>query len=397
MESKRRNTMIMVLGIMAFFANGDNYAVAPLLINISKDLNISISTAAMSVTAYMLTFGIFTILFGPLGDKYGKAKIINIAAFGTAIFSMLGAFAFNLPSLIFFRAMNGAFGAGIFPVTMALVGESFEKSKRQKAIGKVMGMMFLGGASATVIGGAMAYFGSWRAVYFIYGVAELIMAIAMLKILPKSKGVTNKLQFISVYKEALSNKNFVRIVTTIMLVGFSVFGSFTFSGKLVQSRTGYNVFYVGLILTLFGIATVVGGRKAPALRAKLKDNFLLFAGILGGLSLLTISVASNPIIIGIALFGFGIAFIFMQSTLVMTAQETMPKLRGTAMSLASFNMFVGGAIGTSINGKIINSWSIGTVFLIAAFTMFLAGTIASIVIKKINSNVASVVLNEEVN
>ena len=34
-----KNKMIMTLGIMALFANGDNYAVAPLLINISKDLN----------------------------------------------------------------------------------------------------------------------------------------------------------------------------------------------------------------------------------------------------------------------------------------------------------------------------------------------------------------------
>lgn len=54
----------------------------------------------------------------------------------------------------------------------------------------------------------------------------------------------------------------------------------------------------------------------------------------------------NPIYIGIGLFGFGLAFVFLQSTLVTKAQETMPKLRGTAMSLASFNMFVGGGIGT---------------------------------------------------
>ncbi|WP_144428513.1 MFS transporter [Defluviitalea phaphyphila] len=46
-----------------------------------------------SVTAYMLSFGLFTIIFGPLGDRYGKTKIINI----------------------------GAFDAGIFPVTLALV------------------------------------------------------------------------------------------------------------------------------------------------------------------------------------------------------------------------------------------------------------------------------------
>ncbi|WP_186428919.1 MFS transporter [Clostridium sp. BSD9I1] len=385
MNNKSRNTMIMTLSIMAFFANGDNYAVAPLLINITKDLNIGISNAAASVTAYMLTFGLFTIIFGPLGDRYGKTKIINIAAFGTAIFSMLGAFAFNLPSLIFFRAMNGAFGAGIFPVTMALVGESFEADNRQKAIGKVMGMMFLGGASATAIGGALAYFGSWRMVYFIYGLAELILAIVMIKILPKSPGVIEKLEFTRVYKEALSNKNLVSVVGTIMLVGYSVFGSFTYSGKLVEGRTGYNVFYVGLILTLFGVATVVGGRIAPKLRLKLKNKFLLFAGLLGSISLLEISYVSSPVLIGISLFGFGLAFVSLQSTLVSTAQETMPKLRGTAMSLASFNMFVGGAIGTGINGRIIEASSIGVIFLMASVAMLLVAFISSTVVKRINS------------
>jgi MFS family permease len=219
--------MVMVLSLMAFLANGDNYAVAPLLINIAKDLKIDIGSAALSVTAYMLAFGLFTIIFGPLGDRYGKTRIINVAAFGTAIFSMLGAFAFNLPSLIVLRAMNGAFGAGIFPVTMALVGESFEHENRQKAIGKVMGMMFLGGASATAIGGILAYFGSWRMVYFVYGLGELIIAFTMLKVLPNSPGVIDALNFTKVYKTALSNGNPVKVVATIFLVGFSVFGSFT--------------------------------------------------------------------------------------------------------------------------------------------------------------------------
>jgi predicted MFS family arabinose efflux permease len=60
----------------------------------------------------------------------------------------------------------------------------------------------------------------------------------------------------------------------------------------------------------------------------------------------------------------------------------MPKLRGTAMSLASFNMVVGGAIGTSVNGRIINASSIGTIFLIAAVAMFLVAFLASTIVKK---------------
>ncbi|AFA49021.1 MFS transporter [Acetobacterium woodii] len=379
---KDKNKMIMVLGLMAFLANGDNYAAAPLLINIASDLNLTISVAAMSVTAYMLAFGLFTLIFGPLSDRYGKVKIINIAAIGTAIFSMLGAFSFNLPSLLFFRAMNGAFGAGIFPVTLALVGQSFDNQSRQKAIAKVMGLMFLGGATATIIGATLAYFGSWRLVYLTYGIAELIVAIIMLKILERDQPVVDHLNFIKAYQEPLTNYRFMRLVVVIFFVGFSVFGSFTYSGKLIQEVTGYNLLIVGLILSLFGVGTVVGGRIAPALRMKLRNGFLVFAGIIGGVSLFALSAFTQVGILALALLGFGIAFIFLQSTLITAVQEKLPQRRGTAMSLASFNMFVGGAVGTSVNAVVIQNFGLSRIYLNSAFILFFISMIAAVFIAR---------------
>jgi predicted MFS family arabinose efflux permease len=381
MDSKGLKKMLFILSFMAFWANGDNYAVAPLLIDIAGDLHIEIGTAALSVTTYMLSFGFFTIIFGPLGDRYGKAKIINIAAFGTAIFSILGGFAFNLTSLVVFRAINGAFASGIFPVTMALIGESFDDSNRQNAIGRVMGMMFLGGASATAIGGILAYFGSWRMVYIIYGIAELILALVMVKVVERSPGVIDQLNFTKVYGQALGNKDLMKVVSTIFFVGFSVFGSFTYSGKFVQERTGYNILIVGLILTVFGLATVLGGRKAGVLRGKMGNKFLLFAGVLGCISLGLLSISNTAPIMIISFLGFGLSFVFLQSTLVTTAQARMPKLRGTAMSLASFNMFVGGGIGTFVNGKILTNFDTGKIYVSAALLMLVVGIVASKMIK----------------
>lgn len=380
MENK--NKMIVILGLMAFLANGDNYAAAPLIINIAADLNLTVSVAAMSVTAYMLAFGVFTLIFGPLSDRFGKVKIINIAAIGTAIFSVLGAFAFNLPSLIFFRAMNGAFGAGIFPVTLALVGQSFDDQNRQKAIAKVMGLMFLGGATATIIGGALAYFGSWRLVYLAYGIAEFIIAMIMLKTLERDQPVVERLNIFEAYKEPLSNFSFMKLVMTIFFVGFSVFGSFTYAGKLIQTATGYNLLVVGLILSLFGVGTVVGGRIAPGLRKKLKSSFLVSAGVIGGVSLLSMAVSTNAWLLSLALFGFGVAFIFLQSTLITTVQEKLPKRRGTAMSLASFNMFVGGAVGTIINAMVIETGSLATIYLSSAVILFLVSIVAALFISQ---------------
>lgn len=374
----KKEKMILVLGLMAFLANGDNYAAAPLIINIAQDLNLTISTAAISVTAYMLAFGAFTLLFGPLSDRFGKVKIINIAALGTAIFSMLGAFAFNLPSLIFFRAMNGAFGAGIFPVTMALVGQSFDDKNRHKALGKVMGLMFLGGATATAIGGALSFYGSWRMVYFIYGLGELILAVIMLKVLERDKPVVNHLNFVNAYKEPLSNFKFMRIVTTVFLLGFSVFGSFTYSGTLIKEISGYNILIIGLILSLFGVGTVIGGRIAPKLKMIMGVRFLALAGVIGSLSLFALSATENIWLIGIALFGFGAAFISLQLTLISTAQEKLPKMRGTAMSLASFNMFVGGAIGTTLNGAVMKSYGVSQIFFNTAFILLAVGILATV-------------------
>ena len=382
MDNKSKNKLIMILGLMAFLANGDNYAAAPLIINISKDLNISVSTAAISVTAYMLAFGVFTLIFGPVSDRYGKVKIINIAAMGTSVFSILGAFAFNLPSLIFFRAMNGAFGAGIFPVTMALVGQSFDDKNRHKALGKVMGLMFLGAATASAIGGALSYFGSWRLVYLIYGIGELVLSIIMLKILERDKPVVETLDFAKAYKEPLTNFKFMRIVLIVFFLGFSVFGSFTYSGSLIQEITGYNILIVGLIISLFGVGTVIGGRMAPKLKAKLKNGFLVLAGIIGAISLFVLSTVTNAWMLGLALFGFGLAFIFLQSTLIATAQEQLPKMRGTAMSLTSFNMFVGGAVGTSLNGMIIKTYGASRIFLVTAVLLLVVSMFAAFFVAK---------------
>ena len=130
MESKQRNLVVILLGFMGFLTNGDMYSAAPMMINISADLNISVCNATLSMTAYMFAFGLFTIILGPLGDRYGRTKILFISSFSTAIFSCLSALAYDLPVLIILRFANGAFAAGIMPISMAIVGGLYNDSDR---------------------------------------------------------------------------------------------------------------------------------------------------------------------------------------------------------------------------------------------------------------------------
>jgi predicted MFS family arabinose efflux permease len=374
--------MALLLGLMLFLANGDNYAAASLLSNIAGDLNLTLSQAAMSVMAYMLSFGAFTLVFGPLADRFGKVKVFLAASIGTAVFSILGAFAFNLPSLVFFRAVNGLFGAGIFPVAFALIGDTFDEEHRQKAIAKTMGLAFLGAASATAIGGALAYFGSWRFVYLIYGAGELALAVMMTRLLRHDAPVANRTRSLAAYRKVLSNPRFTRLTAMIFLVGFSVFGSFTYAGILIQRATGYNVFIVGLILSIFGAGTVAGGRLAPVLKKTTGNAFLAIAGLIGCGSLAMLSTGLNLPFISIGLLGFGMAFILMQSTLVATILEKHPEMKGTVMSLSGFNLFLGGACGTWLNAALMRTHGTELIFRNASFVFLASSLLAALFVAR---------------
>ena len=386
MDDKKRNFTVLILSLMVFLANGDNYASATLISNIASDLGLSISAASISVTAYMLGFGIFTLFFGPFGDKYGKVKIVNIAAAGTAIFSILGAVAFNLPSLVIFRLINGMFGSGIFPVTLALVGGLFDDKTRHKAIAGVMSMGFLGSATATIIGGTVSYFASWRMVYLIYGIGEFVLALIMLKTLERDKSTRKNLELTKSYKVLFSNFKFSRLAALLILIGFAYLGTFTYTGVSIMNKTGFSIFVVGFILAFYGLGTVFGGKIAPKLKLKMGKSFLIIAGIVGFISLTLLSLTTNPILIILTIFGFGLSFISIQSTVVSTLQAMFPKMRGTVMSIVSFNLFLGASIGTSLNAKILEVANMNIIYLIASLIIMSIGILSSYFIFNFEKN-----------
>ena len=189
---------------------------------------------------------------------------------------------------------------------------------------------------------------------------------------------------LQLYKSALSNKSLLRILILMFLMGFCVLGSFVYTGKLVESKTGLNVFLIGILLGAFGLGTVVAGRKVGNIRSQLGLPFFIISGLLGFVSLITLVGFSSILTITITLFAFGSVFISLHSSFVTTAQSLLPDLRGTVMALASFSVVVGGSIGTFINGKILTLIGINGVYYFSAILLILASLLAYIFFKQIS-------------
>jgi MFS family permease len=64
------NQLILVLGLAGFVVMADNWVVSPILPAIAKSLQVSPVRAGLLISAYMIPFGLFQLVFGPLADRY---------------------------------------------------------------------------------------------------------------------------------------------------------------------------------------------------------------------------------------------------------------------------------------------------------------------------------------
>lgn len=369
-----KNKIIMLLGLAGFIVMADNWVVSPILPAIAQNLDIDIAKAGLLITSYMLPFGIFQIIFGPLADRYGKKQVITFSIIMFTIATGLCAFGTNLTNMAIFRALTGIFAASVMPIALALIGDIFPMQERQGAIGTFMGISFLGQGLSMAIGGTIAYFLNWRGVFAVYAVLSLIPVLLLIKNykqLPSEKHPESKVFMPYIKLLGTSRSLFTYII--VLLEGMFIVGSFSYAGAYISKTYGFNYFYIGLIMTSFGIMTVIGGRMSGKIAARIGARKILSLGLASAagadLIIYLYGHVLAPLIIGVALLGLG--FIFTHSTLLTRATEFAQKARGAAMSLVAFCFMGGGGIGTAIGGRIISAVGLENLFVIYGIALIL--------------------------
>lgn len=386
MENKsiKKNSIILLLGLAGFIVMADNWVVSPILPAIAENLNVDIAKAGLLITAYMIPFGIFQIIFGPLADRYGKKQVITFSIIMFSIATGLCAFGSSLTNLAIYRGLTGIFAASVMPISLALIGDIFPMEERQQAIGTFMGISFLGQGLSMAIGGTIAYFLNWRGVFIAYAVLALIPTLLLIlnyKKLPSEQNPNSEI--LKPYFKLLSNSKSLFTYLIVLLEGIFIIGSFSYTGAFIAKNYHYNYFKIGMILTAFGITSVIGGRLSGKLSKKFGQKKVLSTGLLCAAiaDIIIFYFGSNiyMLILGIALLGLG--FILTHSTLLTRATGFAQKARGAAMSLVAFCFMGGGGVGTAIGGKIIVAYSLNSLFIIYGIALFATFILSALLIK----------------
>src|SRR6185369_9071002 len=107
------NRIIFLLSSGAFFSGAALRICDALIPRLARDFDRSTGTAGRVVISFSIAYGMMQLVFGPLGDRFGKARLVNIALFGCAAGAVACALAPGFDSLVALRILWGMAAAGV--------------------------------------------------------------------------------------------------------------------------------------------------------------------------------------------------------------------------------------------------------------------------------------------
>ncbi|MFI5660459.1 MFS transporter [Streptomyces sp. NPDC051684] len=174
--SGRAKLVLFVLCAAQFMVALDFSVLNVALPVLGPDLGMSTSALQWAVTAFALPSGGFLLLFGRIGDLYGRRRIFltGLALFGAA--SLLATFAWDPASFLAGRALQGVGAAAIVPTGMSLLTTTFpEGPQRDRALGISGTLLSLGFTIGMVLGGVLTDTLGWRSTMGLLTVFALIV------------------------------------------------------------------------------------------------------------------------------------------------------------------------------------------------------------------------------
>ena len=365
--------LTLVLLSLAGFAIGANVRITdPLLPTFAVEFSTTVGAAATVAMLFAFAHGALQIVYGPLGDRVGKLPVIAIAAVASGIISIATALADSLAGLAALRLLSGLATAAIVPLTLALIGDTTTYAQRHVALARFTGAVLLGLMCGQVIGGLIAEFLGWRAVFYFIGAVFVVAGIGLLlspELRAGRRGTAKSAGngYADLFR--LFQRPAVRhVLAAVCAQGSISFTTAAFVGAHLHDRFGFSLGAIGVMLGLFAAGGFVYSFiAAPTISRYGERGALTIGGVLFGGSFLAMALAGHWQIFAPALLLAGVGLMMVHNILQVQATQMAPEARGAALSLFAAMIFLGQTVGLAIAGPIYDHFGAIPIFLTAAF------------------------------
>jgi DHA2 family multidrug resistance protein len=363
---------------------------------------------AWVLTSYIVAAAIMTPPTGFLAARFGRKRLFVVTVTGFTIASMLCGAATSLTELVVFRLLQGAFGAGLVPLSQAVLLDTYPREQHGSAMA-IWGVgVMVGPILGPTLGGYLTELYNWRYVFYInlpFGILALLGLLAFVPETEKDAGrpfdwfgftllslAIGALQLMLDRGETLDwfgsreilleavlaglcfymfvvhmmtaprpfleprlfqDRNLVTGLCFIFIIGIILLATLALLPPFLQNLMGYPVITTGYVLAPRGVGTMIAMLVVGSLIRRFDVRLLILCGLLltafslFEMAAFTADVSTSAIVRTGLVQGLGLGFIFVPlSTITFATLE--PRFRTEATAMFSLMRNLGSSIGISI-------------------------------------------------
>lgn len=351
-----QNRFLAAVALAFFFTQSSSLMLAPLLVDIAAEFDLSVAVAGQVGTATFAAWAISVVSVGPLSDSLGRRPVALAGLSLLAVGVLASAFAPNLETLMVTRVVTGLGGGMIPPNGMAAVVDVVPPARLARAVGTVISFTTLSAVIGVPAVALMADLGSWRFPFLVIG--SLLTACIVLNWFwfPKNEAAKPRtFTFFSRYRDLLALPVLRSILAANLAQRIAYMAIFSYLATYLIDDYGVSVRAVALPLALVGIGGVVGSYIGGTVATRPDRMSLIAASAIGGgVAAAVLFSVDLPVWAVVAIATVSIALLSLPWTvMIAVCTEISGNSRATGVGLVGVSNQTGAVGGAALGGLLL--------------------------------------------
>lgn len=382
---------LIVLTLINLFNYLDRWVAAAFLDSMKhSELHLTDAELGFLPTGFLLVYMLTAPLFGYLGDKRSRTRLISLGVGIWSIATALAGLARSYSGLLAARAAVGIGEAAYGTISPALLADYFPRQQRGRVFAIFFAAIPIGSALGFIVGGLVDHYFGWRRAFFVAGLPGLILAALALRLHDPVRGTHDSPEEYAgngrgAYRSLLKNRPYVLTVLGYAAYTFAIGALAWWTTTFLERARGIPKVQAtaqfGAIVVVTGfIGTYLGGWLGDRLLRVSRQAYLWLSGTVtlaaAPLTLLALT-APQPAIYWPAIVAAELC-LFASTGPVNSAivNVVSPQIRATALALSILAMhFLGDVPSPWLVGKISDRSSLAQAMLIIPVAVLVAGVI----------------------
>ncbi len=412
LRSERGPVLLAIMTSTALVAI-DATILATAVPSVVKDIG-GFSAFPWLFSIYLLAQAVSVPIYSKLADMVGRKPIIIVGIGLFLLGSVLCGFAWSMPALIIFRAVQGLGAGAVQPMSITIIGDIYTVAERARVQGYVAGVWAVSSVIGPTLGGVFSQFLSWRWIFFV-NIPVCVLAVVLLVrgFHEKVERRPHRIDFLGAGLLAASTALIVlgvleggqawawnspigigvfgvgavllaafivvekrvaepvlplwvfgrRLLLTTSLVGFGVGGALiglsSFVPTYLEGSIGATPLLAGLALAALTLGWPVAATVAGRLYLRIGFRSTALIGtifvVIGTIVLAAFGLQPSLIIVAVSCFAIGFGFGWSAVPTLIAAQSSVGwSERGVVTGANMFSRSIGSAVGAAIFGAVAN-------------------------------------------